>query len=135
MGSSPAARCRRGSSPRWRSSRSPLPVTRALSRLGGRTLFRDESQSLSGDDLVGLPATITLGETRVGTPTQAKATDRFGTTHYVLVEPIAEGAVYGPGEAVVLLERIGHRYLVAGEGADALAEVAHLIGTNQRRLT
>ena len=108
----------------WLASGLALVPTLALSgpiaRFLGRTVFKDESDALSSDDLIGGTATITLGETYVGHPSQAKITDRHRTTHYVLVEPLRPDERFAPGASVTLVRREGARFLVVGEGSDAL---------------
>lgn len=89
-----------------------------LVRLGGaglrKTLFREDTAAVSSDALLGRVATITLGETRRGTPSQAKLKDEFGTTHYVQVEPLHENGVYAAGSEVILVTRTGATYQVVG---------------------
>lgn len=48
---------------------------------------KDETTALSVTDLVGREATIILGECKIGKPAQAKLTDQFNQTHYILIEP------------------------------------------------
>lgn len=91
-----------------------------LSRYLGRTIFKDETDALSSDELLGGTATITLGETYAGHPSQAKITDRHRTTHYVLVEPLNPEDRFGSGDSVTLVQRDGARFFVVGEGSDAL---------------
>lgn len=93
-----------------------------IAKFLGRTLFKDESDAVSADELIGGTATITLGETFAGHPTQAKIVDRYRTTHYVLVEPLQPDERFASGENVTLVRRDGARYLVVGEGSDALFE-------------
>ena len=97
-----------------------LALTGRLARVLGRTLFKDESDAVGADDLLGATATITLGATSAGRPTQAKVVDSRGLTHYVLVEPLNPEATFALGAEVVLVERQGARYLVSGASADEL---------------
>ncbi len=86
----------------------------------GRMLNRNETTAIPLDRLVGGAATITLGETRKGHPTQAKLKDAHGQTHYVLVEPLRDGDVFDGGDTVLLVERQGPKFFVVGAGPDAL---------------
>ncbi|RYG28865.1 DUF1449 family protein [bacterium] len=97
-----------------------LALSGPIARFLGRTVFKDESDALSSDELIGGTATITLGETYAGHPSQAKITDRHRTTHYVLVEPLRPDERFAPGANVTLVRREGARFLVVGEGSDAL---------------
>jgi hypothetical protein len=83
-------------------------------------VFREDSTAVSHDSLVGLPATITLGATLRGTPSQAKLVDKFGQTHYVLVEPLRETDRFEAGETILLVQRDGHKYLAIENSADML---------------
>jgi len=85
-----------------------------------RFVLKDESTAISAESLVGCSAVITLGTTRKGTPTQAKLKDGHGQNHYVLVEPLNEGSEFHPGESVLLIERIGHKYLVIEDSMEAI---------------
>lgn len=85
-----------------------------------KTVLRDETTAISAESLVGHSATITLGLTRRGTPTQAKLKDKHGQTHYILVEPMHDDAEFQSGQSVLLVERIGPKYLVIEDSVDAL---------------
>lgn len=52
-----------------------------------KVMPKDETTALSVTDLVGREATIILGECKIGKPAQAKLTDQFNQTHYILIEP------------------------------------------------
>lgn len=113
---------------------SPLPLAGAIpialvagfvvvNLIGGivkKTVLRDESTAVSAESLVGHSATITLGATTKGTPSQAKLKDKHGQTHYVMVEPMHDDVRYEPGQSVLLVERTGHKYLVIEDSVDAL---------------
>lgn len=91
--------------------------------LGGaisRVLRKNETTAIASDRLVGGVATIVLGETRKGHPTQAKLKDEHGQTHYVLVEALRDGDAFDKGDTVLLVERQGPKFFVVGAGPDAL---------------
>ncbi|HRD30599.1 MAG TPA: DUF1449 family protein [Fimbriimonadaceae bacterium] len=71
---------------------------------------RDDSTAVHSDSFVGKLATVTLGETQRGKPTQAKLRDQHGQTHYVLVEPHREEDTLLPGQEVILVARQGSLY-------------------------
>lgn len=52
-----------------------------------KVMPKDETTALSVTDLIGREATIILGECKIGKPAQAKLTDQFNQTHYILIEP------------------------------------------------
>lgn len=107
-----------GFAPLWAAVAVALIGMVLVTRLGGsllkRTLIKDETDALPTAGMVGNLATITLGETRRGMPTQAKFRDQFGTTHYVQVEPLSESSTYHHGDEVVLVEWTGHSFFVIG---------------------
>ena len=97
-----------------------VAANRTVGGLIGRALRKNETTAVHGDRLVGGVATITLGETRKGSPTQAKLKDAHGQTHYVLVEALREGDHFDGGDEVLLVERSGPKFFVVGAGPEAL---------------
>ena len=87
-----------------------LAGTRAFGGFFARALPRDETQSISQDDLVGRVGTIVLGEAKADSAAQAKVRDRFGRQHYVLVEPDEPGVTFAQGSDVLLVAREGATY-------------------------
>lgn len=108
----------------WLASAIALTLSFPFVHLAGRLLLpifnRDDSAAISADALIGHTAIITLSEARRGTPSQAKARDRFGTSHYVLVEPMEDDATLNPGQEVVLVSRKGATYFAVENDSDAL---------------
>lgn len=103
-----------------------VTMTIAVRVLGGllkKNVLQEQSEAVNTEEFTGSLATITLGETRRGQPTQAKLKDRFGTTHYVLIEPLMPDATFRTGEEVLLVERHGAVFKVIGRD-DSLADVA-----------
>lgn len=64
-----------------------FPLLKLLAALLYPILPKDESTAISGDSLVGQPVRIVLGYASIGSPAQAKLTDKHGQTHYIMVEP------------------------------------------------
>ena len=87
-----------------------VPGTRWMSRLLGRLMPRTETTALSQHDLVGLTATVTLGEAKRGSPAQARVRDQFGQNHYVMVEPAGAQETLSEGQNVLLTQRADHHY-------------------------
>ncbi len=83
-----------------------LPFMRQAGKLVGRFL-KEESTAVSRDAFVGKLATITLGRSTAGNPTQARLKDEHGQAHYVMVEPYDEADALENGETVILIERKG----------------------------
>ncbi|WP_131669795.1 YqiJ family protein [Psychrobacter pygoscelis] len=116
----------------WLASLDALVLSFPFLKLAASLLYpilpKDESSAVSGDSLVGRQAHILIGYASVGSPAQAKLTDEYGQTHYVMVEP--DPAHFSDTDAVhldsnaiapttitsndqlVITEKIGERYLV-----------------------
>ena len=54
--------------------------------------------------------TLTIAEAREGLAAEAKLTDAFGMSHYVLVEPDEPDTVLKSGSAVLLVRLVGGRF-------------------------
>lgn len=89
-----------------------LPITRVFTGVLSRALPRDQTEAVSRDSFVGITAVITTGDARTGHAAQARFNDRFGNTHYALVEPVHENLAFEQGTTVVIIKRDGSRYLV-----------------------
>lgn len=72
-----------------------------------RIIPKDETTAVSSSSFVGRTATLTAATARAGLPAEAKLRDGHGQTHYVLVEPDAEGEVLEPGSSVLLVRAQG----------------------------
>lgn len=111
-----------------------FPLLKVVAALIYRIIPKDESTAVTGDSLVGSSARILLGYASIGSPAQAKLTDKYGQTHYVMVEPdpdyrhpepetavitVAAANETDPAktiitaeDALVITQKIGERYLV-----------------------
>ena len=87
-----------------------LPLVRWTSAGLARILPGDETSAISTGTFVGRTATLVGGHARTGMPGQARFRDRFGTTHYVLVEPEDADQVLENGSLVLLVRRINGRF-------------------------
>lgn len=96
-----------------------LPLTGFAARGLARVLPGDETSAVELDELVGRSAVIVTGEARHGHPARARAADRFGQAHYLMVEPDRPGLVFREGEAVLLVRQEGHLFRAISRG-DAL---------------
>lgn len=98
-----------------------LPIVRLFGGLLSRFMPKDESDAIEIDTLVGRVATITLGTASQANPAEAKVTDRYGTTHYLMVEPNNVEDQYHQGDEVLLLKRSGTIFLVTKNTNAALS--------------
>jgi len=88
-----------------------LPLTRLVAGVLAKLMPQDETEAVSRDTFVGRVAVITLGSAKVGYPAQAKLRDRYGQTHYVMVEPDGPEPL-AQGTEVLLVAQVGHVFKV-----------------------
>ncbi len=88
-----------------------LPLVRFFTGLLQNIALKDETEAISSSTFVGNIATITLGVAEQGSPAEARFTDKFGTTHYTMVEP-DNNQVYSQGDTVLLVEQVGSIFKV-----------------------
>jgi hypothetical protein len=82
-----------------------LPTTGLLARGLSRVLPHDFTTAIDIDDLVGSGATIVTGRATRGSPARARAEDRHGQAHYLMVEPDTADASFVEGERILLVRR------------------------------
>ncbi|EPO6660495.1 TPA: OB-fold-containig protein [Klebsiella aerogenes] len=68
-------------------------------------LPRDETTAITEDDFIGNMAIITGHSAKHGWPCEGKFTDKFGQTHYLLLEP-EEGKEFKKGDRVLIVLRL-----------------------------
>ncbi|WP_444929224.1 YqiJ family protein [Microbulbifer sp. SSSA002] len=98
-----------------------LPQVRFVGNVLRRFALREESQALERSAFVGRIATITIGKAEVGSPAEARFSDEYGTTHYVMVEP-DESEIFGQGDKVLLVEELGAHFRVTRPSSIHLME-------------
>jgi len=89
-----------------------LPATRLSGRVLKRILPRDDTEAVSSESFLGCEARITTGTARRGKPAEARLRDRYGRTHYVMVEPENEEETFTSGSPVLILKRSGDIFRV-----------------------
>lgn len=85
-----------------------------------KILPKDETSSISSNELIGHIATITLGNAKKGSPAEAKTKDTFGQTHYFMVEPEDENTVFKQGDEVLLIQKINTHFLATNQYSEKL---------------
>jgi hypothetical protein len=75
---------------------------RIFGGLIAKLLPKDETSSISNNDLIGHIAIITLGKAIKGSPAEAKVKDQSGQVHYFMVEPENENDIFMQGEKVLI---------------------------------
>ncbi|MBN8429445.1 YqiJ family protein [Microbulbifer salipaludis] len=88
-----------------------LPQVRFVGNVLRRFAVGDETEAVGRNTFIGRVAVITIGEARAGSPAEARFSDEFGTTHYVMVEPDT-GEIFSQGEQVLLVEERGAHFRV-----------------------
>lgn len=120
----------------WLASLDALVISFPLLKLVAALIYpiipKDETTAISGDSLVGSSARILIGHASIGSPAQAKLTDKHGQTHYIMVEPDPDyryapketttiivsapiealDTVISAEDALVITQKVGERYLV-----------------------
>lgn len=86
-----------------------LQGARTLGGILGKWMLKDETQAIKKADFIGQTVTLTLGTCSVGSAAEAKFKDRFGTTHYLMVEPDADETFY-QGEELLLVRYEGNTF-------------------------
>lgn len=88
-----------------------LLSTRVCGGLIKPILPREETAAVSANSFVGCAAHINLGTARPGKPAEARVVDKFGHTHYVMVEP-EHDEEFKTGSPVLIIKRHDHIYRV-----------------------
>jgi hypothetical protein len=89
-----------------------IPATRWSGLRLSKIMPKEQTEAVSQRRFIGRIATIVRGEAKQDLPAEAKLTDRYGQTHYLLVEPDEADAVFPAGEAVLIVKQVGGRYRV-----------------------
>ncbi len=76
----------------------------------------DETEAVSTEEFIGVVAVITVGMAAENSPAQARLKDRFGQTHYVMVEPENADETYSAGERVLIVRKAGAAFRVIDVG-------------------
>jgi hypothetical protein len=95
----------------WPAGIVALLATRVCGGLLKPILPREETQAVSSESFVGCAARINIGTARPGKPAEARVVDKYGHTHYVMVEP-EHDEEFKTGSAVLIIKRREHIYRV-----------------------
>ena len=87
-----------------------LPVVRISGSFFAKILPQDESSAVSSSSFIGQIAEVTLGTAKKALPAQGKLKDKFGQTHYIMVEPDNEGEEFPQGSKVLLVKQNGAKF-------------------------
>ncbi|WP_444915066.1 YqiJ family protein [Microbulbifer sp. TRSA007] len=98
-----------------------LPQVRFVGNIMRRFAVGDESEAVERNSFIGRVAIITIGKAEIGSPAEARFSDEYGTTHYVMVEP-DESETFNQGDKVLLVEELGAHFRVTRPSSIHLIE-------------
>ncbi|WP_419660147.1 conserved uncharacterized protein, DUF1449 [Desulfosarcina variabilis str. Montpellier] len=84
-----------------------LPMVRLLGGMLARIMPKDETEAVAEKSFIGLVAVITTGKARFGSPAQGRLNDRYGQSHYVMIEPDDAEEEFPQGTEVLLVSQQG----------------------------
>ena len=99
-----------------------LPFVRLFGGLLARIMPKDETEAVSEKSFIGLVAVITTGRARPGSPAQGKLNDRYGQSHYVMIEPDQTEEIFVQGTEVLLVSQHGATFRAIRNPSAALHE-------------
>ncbi|MFQ5560424.1 MAG: OB-fold-containig protein [Nitrospinota bacterium] len=82
-----------------------IPLVKITSTLFIRFFPKEETSAVSENSFIGMIATVVLGTAKKNEPAQAKLIDKYGKTHYLMIEPSSEREEYPAGKKVLLTDR------------------------------
>lgn len=89
-----------------------LPIVRIFGGVLGAIMPKDETEVVSQDSFIGRIANITLGTAKISSPAEAKLTDEYGMTHYIMVEPDNVNDEFDKTTPVLVIKKDGHIFKV-----------------------
>jgi len=98
-----------------------LPVIRASAITLYKLMPSDETEAVSESTFIGRMATVTLGRASVNNPAQARVTDAFGQSHYVMLEPDDASEVFQAGDRVLAVAKRGAVFIAIRSNSAGLA--------------
>lgn len=99
-----------------------FPIVRLCGGILGKFMPKDETEAVAETSFIGRIAVITLGNASFGNPAEAKLRDKFGQTHYVMVEPDESDERFENGTQVVLVSQQGAIFKAVRNKSDALVD-------------
>ena len=84
-----------------------MPMVRFFGGLLARIMPKDETEAVSEKSFIGLVAVITTGTAKFGSPAQGRLCDRYGQSHYVMIEPDDAEDAFPQGAEVLLVSQQG----------------------------
>jgi hypothetical protein len=87
-----------------------LPGVRIFAGTLGKVMPKDETEAVGQASFIGREAIITLGSASTHNPAQGRVKDKFGYSHYVMIEPDNEDQTFLQGEKVLVVRQAGSTF-------------------------
>ncbi|MDJ0951237.1 MAG: YqiJ family protein [Alphaproteobacteria bacterium] len=87
-----------------------FPSTRYIGLGLSKVIPKEETEAVSKERFIGKIAVIIRGEAKRGLPAEAKLKDRYGLTHYVLLEPDRDDELLTSGSEVLIVRQVGAHF-------------------------
>lgn len=100
-----------------------LPIVRIFTGIIAKIMPKDETDAVAEKSFIGRMAVITLGKASSGSPAQAKLKDKFGKTHYLMIEPDMENTEFQQGEHVLVVKQTGSGFKAIRNEKTALLDI------------
>jgi len=84
-----------------------LSTTRTLGGVLVRLVPQDESSAVSEQSLLGLTGVVSQGIAKSGLAAQARVRDKYGRTHYLLIEPDISNEQFDEGTQILIVSKTG----------------------------
>ena len=99
-----------------------FPIVRILGGILGKVMPKDETEAVSETSFIGRVAVVTMGKASPGSPAEAKLKDKYGQSHYVMIEPDEADEVFENSTQVVLVSQQGAVFKAIRNKSDALVD-------------
>lgn len=100
-----------------------IPATRFSGLALAAIMPKEQTEAVSQRRFIGKVATILRGEARRGFPAEAKLTDQFGQTHYILVEPDDGSQTFTKDTDVIVVKQTGSVYRAIPNTSAAMTDL------------
>ena len=100
-----------------------LPLVRCITGIIVKIIPKNETEVIAEKSFIGRTAVIILGKASKNSPAQAKFKDKFGTTHYVMIEPDIEDEEFVHGDHVLIVKQTSIGYKAIQNPTTALQDI------------
>ncbi|MCP3940475.1 MAG: YqiJ family protein [Desulfobacteraceae bacterium] len=100
-----------------------LPIVRVVTGITAKIMPKDETEAITEKSFIGRVAVITLGRATKNNSAQAKFKDKFGTAHYLMVEPDMDDEEFNQGDQVLIVSQTSSGFKAIGNSIGALQDM------------